>query len=71
MRQYEKAAEKLGCWMRERAVGSSQLARQTGIDAGTLRDLLQARKQNISTRNLMVMARSFGMGMQELMDEMA
>ena len=43
----------------------------TGIDAGTLRDLLQARNQNISTRNLMVMARSFGMGMQELMDEMA
>lgn len=43
----------------------------TGIDAGTLRDLLQARKQNISTRNLVVMARSFGMGMQELMDEMA
>ena len=47
------------------------LTRPPENPAGTLRDLLQARKQNISTRNLMVMARSFGMGMQELMDEMA
>ena len=43
----------------------------TGIDAGTLRDLLNARKRSISTRNLMIMARAFGMGMQELMDELA
>lgn len=43
MRQYEKAAEKLGCWMRERTVGSSQLSRQTGIDAGTIRHILSGR----------------------------
>ena len=45
MRQYEKAAEKLGCWMRERAVGSSQLSRQTGIDAGTIRHILSGRQR--------------------------
>ena len=65
MRQYEKAAEKLGCWMRERTVGSSQLSRQTGIDAGTIRHILS------STRNMVALARFFGVSLRELMDKLS
>ena len=63
MRQYEKAAMELGCWMRERAVGSSQLSRQTGIDAGTIRHIL--------SRNMVALARFFGISLRELMDKLS
>ena len=71
MRTYKNAAPVLQAHLERLGMTAVEFSDATGIDAGTLRDLLQARKQNISTRNLMVMARSFGMGMQELMDEMA
>ncbi len=71
MRQYENAAVRLGCWMRERAVGSSQLARQTGIDAGTLRHILSGRQRAISTRNMVALARFFGVSLCELMDKLS
>ena len=71
MRTYKNAAPVLRAHLERLGMTVVEFSDATGIDAGTLRDLLQARKQNISTRNLMVMARSFGMGMQELMDEMA
>lgn len=71
MRTYKNAAPVLQAHLERLGMTAVEFSDATGIDAGTLRDLLQARKQNISTRNLMVMARSFGMGMQELIDEMA
>ena len=71
MRQDEKAAEKLGCWMRERTVGSSQLSRQTGIDAGTIRHILSGRQRAISTRNMVALARFFGVSLRELMDKLS
>ena len=71
MRQYENAAVRLGCWMRERAVGSSQLARQTGIDAGTLRHILSGRQRAISTRNMVALARFFCDSLGELMDKLS
>lgn len=71
MRQYEKAAMELGCWMRERAVVSSQLSRQTGIDAGTIRHILSGRQRAISTRNMVALARFFGISLRELMDKLS
>ena len=71
MRTYKNAAPVLRAHLERLGMTAVEFSDATGIDAGTLRDLLQARKQNISTRNIMVMARSFGVGMQELMDEMA
>lgn len=67
MRQYEKAAMELGCWMRERAVGSSQLS----IDAGTIRHILSGRQRAISTRNMVALARFFGISLRELMDKLS
>ena len=71
MREYEKAAEKLGCWMRERAVESSQLSKQTGIDAGTIRHILSGRQSAISTRNMVALAKFFGVSLRELMDKLS
>ena len=67
MRQYEKAAMELGCWMRERAVES----KQTGIDAGTIRHILSGRQRAISTRNMVALARFFGVSLRELMDKLS
>ena len=64
MRQYEKAAMELGCWMRERAVESSQLS-------GTIRHILSSRQRAISTRNMVALARFFGISLRELMDKLS
>ena len=64
MREYEKAAMELGCWMR-------QLSRQTGIDAGTIRHILSGRQRAISTRNMVALARFFGISLRELMDKLS
>ena len=61
----------LGCWMRERAVESSQLSKQTGIDAGTIRHILSGRQRTISTRNMVALARFFGISLRELMDKLS
>ena len=71
MDELEQKAVKLGCWMRERAVGSSQLSRQTGIDAGTIRHILSGRQRAISTRNMVALARFFGVSLRELMDKLS
>ena len=71
MRQYEKAAGTLGLWLKERAVGSMQLARQTGIDPGTIRKILSGQQCAISTRNMMALSRFFGVSLQELMDKLS
>ncbi len=68
MRQYERAAELLNQWMRERSVTARELAGQTGIDPGTLRKILTGRQQAISTRNMLALARFFDVPLQELMD---
>lgn len=41
---------------------------QTGIDAGILRKIMTGRETAVSTRNLMTLARYFGLSMQELID---
>ena len=43
-------------------------SRQTGIDAGILRKIMTGRETAVSTRNLMTLARYFGLSMQELID---
>ena len=62
MRTFEKTAPVLSAWMQTR------LSRQTGIDAGILRKIMTGRERAISTRNLMALARYFGLSMQALMD---
>lgn len=55
MRSFKAAPEVLSAWMDERKLTAAELSRQTGIDAGIL-------------RNLMTLARYFGLSMQELID---
>ena len=71
MRRYDRAAGTLNLWMRERAVPSCQLARQTGIDPGTLRRILSGQQNAISTRNMVALARFFGISLRELMDKLS
>ena len=56
MRRYERAAGTLRVWLRERAVGTVQLSRQTGIDPGTIRRILSGQQSAISTRNMVALA---------------
>ena len=44
---------------------AAELSRQTEVNAGTIRNLMTGRQTNISTRNLMTLARYFGMSMEE------
>ena len=71
MRQYEKAAATLTDLMRERAVGASRLCRQTGIDPGILRRILSGRELKISTRNMVALAKFFGIPLCEWMDKLS
>ena len=68
MRTFEKAAPVLSAWMQTRQMTAAELSRQTGIDAGILRKIMTGRERAISTRNLMTLARYFGLSMQALMD---
>lgn len=54
--------------MQTRQMTAAELSRQTGIDAGILRKIMTGRERAISTRNLMALARYFGLSMQALMD---
>ena len=71
MRRYERAAGTLRVWLRERAVGTVQLSRQTGIDAGILRSILNGKRKSISTRNVFLLARHFGLSMQQFIDSIS
>ena len=65
MKNFEHAAEVLTALMEERDLTAAELSRQTEVNAGTLRTLMTGRQTNISTRNLMTLARYFGMSMDE------
>jgi transcriptional regulator with XRE-family HTH domain len=67
MRSFKAAPEVLSAWMDERKLTAAELSRQTGIDAGILRKIMTGR-ETASTRNLMTLARYFGLSMQELID---
>ncbi len=54
--------------MQERNIRPVQLSHATGIDAGTLHGFLAGRQENMSTRNLLALARFFGISMRELVD---
>lgn len=71
MRRYERAAATLDGLMRERAVGTLQLSRQTGIDPGILRRILSGQQNAISTRNMVALAKFFGMSLREWMDKLS
>lgn len=65
MKNFEHAAEVLTALMEERDLTAAELSRQTEVNAGTIRNLMTGRQTNISTRNLMILARYFGMSMEE------
>lgn len=69
MREFENAASVLGQWLSEQGICAAELSRRTGIDAGILRNILSGRKKSISTRNLLALAHYFGIGMQELIEQ--
>lgn len=68
MREFENAAPVLGQWLSEQGICAAELSRRTGIDAGIMRNILSGRRKSISTRNLVVLAHYFDIGMQELID---
>lgn len=65
MKNFEHAAEVLTALMEERDLTAAELSRQTEVNSGTIRNLMTGRQTNISTRNLMTLARYFGMSMEE------
>ena len=65
MKNFEHAAEVLTALMEERDLTAAELSRQTEVNTGTIRNLMTGRQTNISTRNLMTLARYFGMSMEE------
>ena len=68
MRSFKAAPEVLSAWMAERQLTAAELSRQTSIDAGILRKIMTGREAAVSRRNLMTLARYFGLSMQELID---
>lgn len=71
MRQYEHAAELLTQWMKEKNVTPVELSGQLQIDAGILRAILSGKQKNISTRNMLSLARYFGKSLQEMIDQLS
>ncbi len=69
MKNFEHAAEVLTVLMEERDLTAAELSRQTEVNAGTIRNLMTGRQTNISTRNLMTLARYFGMSMEEFIQK--
>ena len=65
MKNFEHAAEVLTALMEEGDLTAAELSRQTEVNVGTIRNLMTGRQTNISTRNLMTLARYFGMSMEE------
>ena len=68
MRSFKAAPEVLSAWMDERKLTAAELSRQTGIDAGILRKIMTGRETAVSTRNLMTLARYFGLSMHRASD---
>lgn len=70
-RSYEQAAAVLTELMESRAVSAAELSRTLEIDAGILRKILTGRQKSISTRNLLLLSRYFGMELRELIDRIS
>lgn len=68
MREFDHAGPVLSQWLCERGMTAADLSRQTGIDAGILRSVLSGKRKSISTRNLLLLARYFGLSMRQLID---
>ncbi len=71
MRQYEHASEILQQWMKQKGVSAAEMAEKLQIDAGILRAILSGRQKNISTRNMILLARYFDISLQNLIDALA
>ena len=71
MRSFEAAPEVLSAWMDERKLTAAELSRQTGIDPGTIRRILSGQQSAISTRNMVALAKFFGVSLRELMDKLS
>ena len=71
MRSFKAAPEVLSAWMDERKLTAAELSRQTGIDPGTIRRILSGQQSAISTRNMVALARFFGISLRELMDKLS
>ncbi len=71
MRTFEMAGPVLTAWMEERGLSAAELSRRISVDAGILRKIMTGREKNISTRNLMALAKYFDMSMQELIDALS
>lgn len=71
MQKCENAAAVLSKLMEERGLTAAELSRQTGIDAGILRNIMCGRKTSVSTRNIVILARFFGFSMEELINKFA
>lgn len=71
MRSFKAAPEVLSAWMAERQLTAAELSRQTGIDAGILRSILNGKRKSISTRNVFLLARHFGLSMQQFIDSIS
>ena len=70
-RIYARAAEVLSGLLAERRITAAELARELEIDAGILRRILNGKQKSISTRNLLLFSRYFGMELQELIDRIS
>ena len=57
--------------MDERKLTAAELSRQTGIDPGTIRRILSGQQSAISTRNMVALAKFFGVSLRELMDKLS
>lgn len=68
MREYDRAGTVMSQWLRDHGMTAADLSRQTGIDAGILRSILSGKRKSISTRNLLLLARYFGLSMRQLID---
>ena len=71
MRSFKAAPEVLSAWMDERKLTAAELSRQTGIDPGTIRRILSGQQSAISTRNMVALAKFFGVSLRELMDKLS
>ena len=69
MKNFEHAAEVLSGLMEAQGLTAAELSRRTEIDAGILRAIMTGRQKSISTRNVMTLARYFGMSMQEFIEK--
>ena len=68
MIRYDFHPERLAILLERHQRTLDQLSAQTEIPVATLRGYLNGGRETISTRNLMVIARSFDMPMSELID---